>query len=143
MVTNRKPLALTPCVLLLRHMILFPPWETERLFAVFDKKNSGEIDYEEFVCGLAVTCRGSWDEKVGLELVQWKIMARGVGWSFARSSNLSILLEYFAQNFNMSSPLSPSPVTSLQIIRTGGVHLQHLRHARTGCCQQGRAGGAP
>ncbi|CAN0296694.1 unnamed protein product, partial [Discosporangium mesarthrocarpum] len=36
----------------------------ERLFAVFDKKGSGEIDYEEFVCGLAVTCRGSWDEKV-------------------------------------------------------------------------------
>ncbi|CBN79428.1 n/a [Ectocarpus siliculosus] len=36
----------------------------ERLFAVFDKKSSGEIDYEEFVCGLAVTCRGSWEEKV-------------------------------------------------------------------------------
>ncbi|CAM9330850.1 unnamed protein product, partial [Sphacelaria rigidula] len=36
----------------------------ERLFAVFDKKCSGEIDYEEFVCGLAVTCRGSWEEKV-------------------------------------------------------------------------------
>ena len=31
---------------------------------MFDKKCSGEIDYEEFVCGLAVTCRGSWDEKV-------------------------------------------------------------------------------
>ncbi|KAG5178660.1 hypothetical protein JKP88DRAFT_158720 [Tribonema minus] len=36
----------------------------ERLFAVFDKKNIGEVDYEEFVCGLAVTCRGSWAEKV-------------------------------------------------------------------------------
>lgn len=31
---------------------------------MFDKKCSGQIDYEEFVCGLAVTCRGSWDEKV-------------------------------------------------------------------------------
>ena len=36
----------------------------ERLFAVFDKKQIGEVDYEEFVCGLAVTCRGSWEEKV-------------------------------------------------------------------------------
>jgi Ca2+-binding EF-hand superfamily protein len=31
---------------------------------VFDKKQIGEVDYEEFVCGLAVTCRGSWEEKV-------------------------------------------------------------------------------
>ncbi|CAM9239606.1 unnamed protein product [Phaeothamnion confervicola] len=36
----------------------------ERLFAVFDKKAIGEIDYEEFITGLAVTCRGSWDEKI-------------------------------------------------------------------------------
>ncbi|CAM9376386.1 unnamed protein product [Chrysoparadoxa australica] len=36
----------------------------ERLFAVFDKKIIGEIDYEEFVSGLAITCRGSWEEKV-------------------------------------------------------------------------------
>lgn len=41
-----------------------PSFGEERLFAVFDKKCSGEIDYEEFVCGLAVTCRGSWEEKV-------------------------------------------------------------------------------
>lgn len=31
---------------------------------MFDKKGIGEVDYEEFVCGLAVTCRGTWEEKV-------------------------------------------------------------------------------
>ncbi|KAG5175768.1 hypothetical protein JKP88DRAFT_172109 [Tribonema minus] len=36
----------------------------ERLFAVFDTKRSGKVDFEEFVCGLAVTCRGDWDQKV-------------------------------------------------------------------------------
>jgi len=36
----------------------------ERLFAVFDRKNVGRVDYEDFICGLAVTCRGSCEEKI-------------------------------------------------------------------------------
>eukprot|EP00656_Telonema_subtile_P034711 TRINITY_DN3876_c0_g1_i1.p1 TRINITY_DN3876_c0_g1~~TRINITY_DN3876_c0_g1_i1.p1 ORF type:complete len:132 (-),score=31.90 TRINITY_DN3876_c0_g1_i1:409-804(-) len=31
----------------------------DRLFMVLDFKNDGFIDYEEFLCGLAVACRGS------------------------------------------------------------------------------------
>ena len=30
----------------------------ERLFLVFDRKSTGNIDYEEFVAGLADFCRG-------------------------------------------------------------------------------------
>ncbi len=36
----------------------------ERLFVIFDKKNEGFLDYEEFLSSLAVLCRGSWEEKV-------------------------------------------------------------------------------
>uniref|UniRef100_A0A7S2RX58 Calmodulin n=1 Tax=Mucochytrium quahogii TaxID=96639 RepID=A0A7S2RX58_9STRA len=43
-----------------------PGLHGERLFKVFDHKMTGVIDYEEFVTGLAVCCRGSFDEKVAL-----------------------------------------------------------------------------
>ena len=36
----------------------------ERLFAQFDTKGTGFIDFEEFIVGLAVVCRGNSDEKV-------------------------------------------------------------------------------
>ena len=36
----------------------------ERLFAQFDKKQNGLIDFNEFICGLATVCRGSIDDKI-------------------------------------------------------------------------------
>jgi Ca2+-binding EF-hand superfamily protein len=36
----------------------------ERLFAQFDTKGTGFIDFEEFIVGLAIVCRGNSDEKV-------------------------------------------------------------------------------
>ena len=36
----------------------------ERLFANFDKKGNGFIDFDEFIGGLAVCCRGSTEEKI-------------------------------------------------------------------------------
>jgi len=38
----------------------------DRLFMVLDFKNDRYIDYEEFLCGLAVACRGSMEQKVRL-----------------------------------------------------------------------------
>lgn len=35
----------------------------ERLFAVFDRKKNGVIDWEEFICGLALCCRGTPAQK--------------------------------------------------------------------------------
>eukprot|EP00736_Rhodelphis_marinus_P007849 Rmarinus@m.1239 len=36
----------------------------DRLFNLFDTKRTGVIDYEEFVCGLSICCRGTVDEKI-------------------------------------------------------------------------------
>ncbi len=36
----------------------------ERLFAQFDKRRSGFIDFEEFITGLATVCRGTADDKI-------------------------------------------------------------------------------
>ena len=36
----------------------------ERLFAQFDTKGTGFIDFDEFLIGLAIVCRGNSDEKV-------------------------------------------------------------------------------
>lgn len=36
----------------------------DRLFAAFDRKNIGAIDYDEFVSGLGLIVRGSLEEKV-------------------------------------------------------------------------------
>ena len=36
---------------------------TERLFKWFDQKNTGTVDYEEFIRGMAVCCRGTPTEK--------------------------------------------------------------------------------
>jgi Ca2+-binding EF-hand superfamily protein len=38
----------------------------ERLFTVFDRKQSGEIDYEGFMRGLALCMKGNLDEKYQL-----------------------------------------------------------------------------
>jgi len=37
---------------------------TDRLFEVFDKDQSGAIDFSEFVGAMSVLCRGSWHEKL-------------------------------------------------------------------------------
>ena len=36
----------------------------ERLFQLFDKKNTGVIDYEEFLSGMATCTRGTADERI-------------------------------------------------------------------------------
>eukprot|EP00428_Durinskia_dybowskii_P061805 CAMPEP_0170369566 /NCGR_PEP_ID=MMETSP0117_2-20130122/8050_1 /TAXON_ID=400756 /ORGANISM="Durinskia baltica, Strain CSIRO CS-38" /LENGTH=1024 /DNA_ID=CAMNT_0010624291 /DNA_START=209 /DNA_END=3283 /DNA_ORIENTATION=+ len=36
----------------------------ERLFAQFDTKKTGSIDFDEFILGLATVCRGSIDDKI-------------------------------------------------------------------------------
>jgi Ca2+-binding EF-hand superfamily protein len=36
----------------------------ERLFQVFDRRQNGVIEWEEFVAGLADFCRGTMDEKI-------------------------------------------------------------------------------
>ena len=41
-----------------------PGLQGERLFAVFDFNKQDSINYDEFLCGLGVICRGSFDEKV-------------------------------------------------------------------------------
>jgi len=38
-------------------------WIAERLFALFDKGGSGRIDFEEFIAGLALCCRGDAAER--------------------------------------------------------------------------------
>ena len=38
----------------------------ERLFAVFDIKKNGVIDFEEFLAGMAEFCRGTMDQKIKL-----------------------------------------------------------------------------
>ena len=38
----------------------------ERLFQVFDRKQNGVIEWEEFVAGLADFCRGTMDDKITL-----------------------------------------------------------------------------
>merc|ERR1719272_687241 len=38
----------------------------DRLFMVLDFKGDRFIDFEEFLCGLAVACRGSMEQKVRL-----------------------------------------------------------------------------
>lgn len=43
-----------------------PGLHGERLFKAFDHKNAGVIDFEDFLTGLAVCSRGSFDEKVKL-----------------------------------------------------------------------------
>lgn len=35
----------------------------ERLFRVFDRKGTGTIDFEEFLVGIAIGCRGTMEEK--------------------------------------------------------------------------------
>ena len=42
--------------------MLFTP--AERLFQLFDKKNTGVIDYEEFLSGMATCTRGTVDERI-------------------------------------------------------------------------------
>jgi Ca2+-binding EF-hand superfamily protein len=37
---------------------------SERLFAQFDVKGTGYIDFEEFITGLAIVCRGTQNEKI-------------------------------------------------------------------------------
>lgn len=36
----------------------------ERLFTMFDRKGNDAVDYEDFICGLAICCRGSIDERM-------------------------------------------------------------------------------
>ena len=36
----------------------------DRLFAAFDHKNIGAVDYEEFLAGIGLVMRGTLDEKV-------------------------------------------------------------------------------
>lgn len=36
----------------------------DRLFAEFDVKGTGQIDFDEFVSGLAIVCRGTLDDKI-------------------------------------------------------------------------------
>ena len=45
-------------------MFNLPGMLGERLFAAFDRKSNGVIDYEEFISGLGLLSRGSTDEKV-------------------------------------------------------------------------------
>jgi Ca2+-binding EF-hand superfamily protein len=37
---------------------------SEQLFRVFDAKNTGFVDWDEFISGLAVACRGNAEEKL-------------------------------------------------------------------------------
>jgi Ca2+-binding EF-hand superfamily protein len=45
----------------------------ERLFDVFDTSKRGVIDFDGFICGLAVCCRGSYEEKVRFLFKMWDL----------------------------------------------------------------------
>jgi Ca2+-binding EF-hand superfamily protein len=49
----------------------------ERLFATFDSKHTGNIDYEEFICGLAICCRGTLEQKIKLIFQMYDLAGDG------------------------------------------------------------------
>eukprot|EP00943_MAST-04B_sp_MAST-4B-sp1_P001807 g1807.t1 len=62
----------------------------ERLFTLFDVDRSGVLDYEEFICGLALFCRGSQEEKLRVMFDMYDLAGDGA----IHKKELSILLSH-------------------------------------------------
>ena len=62
----------------------------ERLFTLFDVDRSGVLDYEEFICGLALFCRGSQEERLRVMFDMYDLAGDGA----IHKKELSILLSH-------------------------------------------------
>lgn len=62
----------------------------ERLFTLFDVDRSGVLDYEEFICGLALFCRGTQEEKLRVMFDMYDLAGDGA----IHKKELSILLSH-------------------------------------------------
>ena len=62
----------------------------ERLFSQFDVKGNGFIDFDEFISGLSVCCRGTVDEKIHFMFNMYDVGQEG---SVTRQE-LSLLLNH-------------------------------------------------
>eukprot|EP00164_Ancoracysta_twista_P006960 GFYU01009798.1.p1 GENE.GFYU01009798.1~~GFYU01009798.1.p1 ORF type:complete len:1076 (+),score=70.83 GFYU01009798.1:50-3277(+) len=71
-----------------------PPVLSERLFAAFDEDNSGVIDCEEFIVGLAFTSRGSLADKIRLLFNMFDISGDGI----VTREEMSTMLAHVAQS---------------------------------------------
>ena len=70
-----------------------PGLHGERLFSVFDYKNQGVLDLEEFIVGLGTVCRGSFEEKANLIYRIYDIKGDGV-----RKKDLKMMLLHMPQH---------------------------------------------
>lgn len=86
----------------------------ERLFAQFDKRGVGEIDFEEFITGLAQVCRGSIDDKIHFLFNMYDLSHQNT----VSKAELSTLLNHIPKEafygYNMASPVSSSQAQMLQ-----------------------------
>lgn len=106
----------------------------ERLFAQFDTKGVGAIDFEEFITGLATVCRGSVDDKIHFVFNMYDVSHDNT----VSKQELSTLLNHIPkeafstpsslhlppghQNGRMSGGMSPVPLARAQ----SSSSMQHL-----------------
>ena len=74
----------------------------ERLFTLFDVDGSGVLDYEEFICGLALFCRGSQEERLRVMFNMYDLAGDGA----IHKKELGILLSHMPKGILEASVLA-------------------------------------
>lgn len=97
----------------------------ERLFAQFDKRHCGFIDFEEFITGLATVCRGTADDKIHFVFNMYDVSHDNT----VSKQELTTLLNHIpkeAFHHSHSHVLSPThgmpPPPALTRVNSGSVH---------------------
>eukprot|EP00944_MAST-04C_sp_MAST-4C-sp1_P004127 g4127.t1 len=74
----------------------------ERLFTLFDVDGSGVLDYEEFICGLALFCRGSQEERLRVMFDMYDLAGDGA----IHKKELGILFSHMPKGMLEASGLA-------------------------------------
>lgn len=130
----------------------------DRLFAQFDKRKTGYIDFEEFISGLATVCRGTIDDKIHFVFNMYDVSHD----STVSKQELSTLLnhipkEAFRNSYphaSMSGYASPIPrnpsnssisnlnATTLATVNMHGMHSAHSPMAAESDSEKGSVQGS-